>query len=84
MRLTGLKAECLNVQRQQRILFQGLDNDVFQFWGISVLVPFLVRLLRNVGIIAKLGLSVKDHSVTYRDVLQADGRSKPQSRKRDF
>lgn len=81
MMLTGLKAERLNVQRQQRILFQGLDNYVFQFWGISVLVPFLVRLLRNVGIIAKLGLSVKDHSVTYRHVLQADGRSKPQSRK---
>lgn len=84
MRLTRLKAERLNVQWQQRILLQGLDNDVFQFWGISILVPFLVRLLRNDGIVAKLGLSIKDHSVTYRHVLQADGRSKPQSRKWDF
>lgn len=67
--LTSLKAECLYVQRQRRLLFQGLHNDVLQFRSIYVLVSLRVRHLKNLRVIAELRLSVEDHGVTYRQVL---------------
>ena len=68
--LTGLKAECLQVQRQGGLLPQGIGHDVLQLGSVGVLLHSGTRFHKGLRIFPELGVAVEDHGAAHRHVFR--------------